>query len=61
MAQHQALHAAIVAGHPGAQLEIIEHCGHMSTMEQPRAVSEALARWLGVAAAVRGLSAAPEQ
>ena len=48
VAQHQALHGAIVAGHPVAQLEIVEHCGHMSTMEEPRAVGEALARWLAL-------------
>lgn len=41
-AQHEAMHAAI----PGATLSIIEHCGHMCTLEQPQAVSEALARWL---------------
>ncbi|MFT4161732.1 alpha/beta fold hydrolase [Shinella sp.] len=31
---------------PGARLEIIGNCGHMSTMEQPRAVSQAMANWL---------------
>jgi len=41
-AQHEGMAAAI----PGAQLVIVEHCGHMCTMEQPRAVSEALAGWL---------------
>lgn len=41
-AQHQAMAAAI----PGAQLVIVEHCGHMCTLEQPQAVSEALAGWL---------------
>lgn len=41
-AQHEAMAAAI----PGAQLVIIEHCGHMCTMEQPQAVSEALTAWL---------------
>jgi pimeloyl-ACP methyl ester carboxylesterase len=30
----------------GATLEIVEHSGHMSTMEQPAAVSAAMARWL---------------
>lgn len=41
-AQHEAMAAAI----SGAQLVIVEHCGHMCTMEQPQAVSEALAAWL---------------
>ncbi len=41
-AQHEVMAAAI----PGAQLVIVEHCGHMCTMEQPQAVSEALAAWL---------------
>ena len=41
-AQHEAMHAAI----PHATLRIVEHCGHMCTMEQPQALSEALAAWL---------------
>lgn len=41
-AQHEAMAAAI----PGAQLVIVENSGHMTTMEQPQAVSEALAEWL---------------
>lgn len=41
-AQHEAMAAAI----PNAMLAIIEHCGHMCTMEQPQAVNEALAAWL---------------
>ncbi len=41
-AQHETMAAAI----PGAQLLIVEDCGHMTTMEQPQAVSEALAAWL---------------
>lgn len=31
---------------PGAELVAIEHCGHMSTLEQPSAVNAALRRWL---------------
>jgi pimeloyl-ACP methyl ester carboxylesterase len=31
---------------PGARLELVEHCGHMTTMERPAAVSAALRRWL---------------
>lgn len=41
-AQHEAMAAAI----PGAQLVIIEHSGHMCTMEQPQAVNAALIEWL---------------
>lgn len=41
-AQHEAMRAAI----PNAGLTIIEHCGHMCTLEQPQAVSAALAGWL---------------
>ncbi|WP_066707807.1 alpha/beta fold hydrolase [Curvibacter delicatus] len=41
-AQHEVMAAAI----PNATLAIIEHCGHMCTMEQPQAVNEALAAWL---------------
>lgn len=41
-AQHEAMAAAI----PGAQLVIVEHSGHMCTMEQPAAVNAALAEWL---------------
>jgi pimeloyl-ACP methyl ester carboxylesterase len=41
-AQHEAMAAAI----PGAELVIVEHSGHMCTLEQPQAVSDALAGWL---------------
>lgn len=41
-AQHEAMQALI----PGATLSIIEHCGHMCTMEQPQAVNAAMAAWL---------------
>lgn len=40
--QHERMAAAIA----GAQLCIVEQCGHMSTMEQPRVVNAALERWL---------------
>ena len=42
-----ALSQEIAAAIPGAKLEIVEDCGHLSTMEQPAAVSAALQRWLG--------------
>ncbi|MBV9834108.1 MAG: alpha/beta fold hydrolase [Alphaproteobacteria bacterium] len=38
----------IAAAIPGAKLEIVEECGHLSTMEQPEAVNAALLRWLGM-------------
>ena len=41
-AQHEAMQAAI----PYATLSIVENCGHMCTLEQPQAVTEALALWL---------------
>jgi pimeloyl-ACP methyl ester carboxylesterase len=31
---------------PGARLEVVERCGHMSAMERPAEVSAALRRWL---------------
>jgi pimeloyl-ACP methyl ester carboxylesterase len=36
----------MVAAIPGAHLEIIEDCGHLSTLEQPDAVNRALRHWL---------------
>lgn len=32
---------------PGAELAVIEDCGHLATMERPDAVSAAMRRWLG--------------
>jgi pimeloyl-ACP methyl ester carboxylesterase len=42
VSQHEELAAAI----PGSNLVIVEDCGHMSPVEQPPAVTEALLRWL---------------
>lgn len=39
-------HAAIAQKIAGAVLEVVPHCGHMSTLEQPAAVSDALSAWL---------------
>ena len=36
----------IAAGIPGAKLEIVPDCGHLSTMERPEAVNRALRAWL---------------
>jgi pimeloyl-ACP methyl ester carboxylesterase len=40
-------HEAMQAGKPHARLAIIEHCGHLSTIEQPEAVTRVLAQFLG--------------
>lgn len=39
-------HEAIAACIPGAQLEVIEDSGHLSTIEQPDAVNTVLKKWL---------------
>jgi pimeloyl-ACP methyl ester carboxylesterase len=39
-------HEAIAAKIPGARLEIIEDCGHLSTIEQPESVNRVLIDWL---------------
>jgi pimeloyl-ACP methyl ester carboxylesterase len=36
----------IAAGIPGARLEIVPHCGHLSTLEQPEAATRAMLAWL---------------
>lgn len=45
LSRHEEMAAAI----PGARLAAIAHCGHMSTMEQPGPVNDALAAWLETA------------
>lgn len=35
---------------PGARLEIVERCGHLSSIDQPEAVTEALRAWIRSAA-----------
>jgi pimeloyl-ACP methyl ester carboxylesterase len=42
LAAHEEMALAI----PGAELEVIEHCGHLSTLERPTEVNAALERWL---------------
>ena len=39
-------HEEIAAGIKGARLEVIEDCGHLSTLEKPAEVNAALRRWL---------------
>lgn len=41
-----ALHEEMAAAIPGARLSVIEGCGHLSSLEQPQAVSELLRGWL---------------
>jgi pimeloyl-ACP methyl ester carboxylesterase len=36
----------IASAIPGARLEIVPDCGHLSTMERPEAVNRALRAWL---------------
>jgi pimeloyl-ACP methyl ester carboxylesterase len=40
------LHEEMAASIPGARLVLIEECGHLSTMEQPPAVTALLRQWL---------------
>ena len=42
LAAHEDMAHAI----PGAVLEVVERCGHLSTLERPTEVNAALARWL---------------
>jgi pimeloyl-ACP methyl ester carboxylesterase len=42
LADHEAMAACI----PGSRLVVIEDCGHLSTIEQPVAVTQALGHWL---------------
>ncbi len=41
-----ALHEELGAGIKGARLEVLEDCGHLSTLERPTEVNAALRRWL---------------
>jgi pimeloyl-ACP methyl ester carboxylesterase len=40
------LHSEMAGRIAGAELTIINECGHLSTLEQPQAVNRALSRWL---------------
>ncbi|HEV2161239.1 MAG TPA: alpha/beta fold hydrolase [Stellaceae bacterium] len=42
----RALAEEIAAGIPGARLDLIDHCGHLSAMERPDAVTAELRQWL---------------
>ena len=41
-----ALHEEIASAIPGAELIVLEDCGHMSTLEQPAATTAAMRAWL---------------
>jgi pimeloyl-ACP methyl ester carboxylesterase len=40
------LHENMAAELPNGRLRVLERCGHLSPLEQPRAVTAALRRWL---------------
>jgi pimeloyl-ACP methyl ester carboxylesterase len=40
------LHEEMARAIPGANLRVIEECGHLSTLERPEEVSAALVTWL---------------
>lgn len=40
------IHEEMADAIPNARLQVIEHCGHLSPLEQPQAVTDALRRWL---------------
>ena len=40
------LHEEMAAAIPGAELVVVEDCGHLSPLEQPEAVTAALRSWL---------------
>jgi pimeloyl-ACP methyl ester carboxylesterase len=39
-------HEEMASAIPGSRLEVVEDCGHLSTLERPAEVSAALGRWL---------------
>jgi pimeloyl-ACP methyl ester carboxylesterase len=41
-----AMHEELAALIPGARLVVVEHCGHLSTLERPEEVNAALRAWL---------------
>jgi pimeloyl-ACP methyl ester carboxylesterase len=40
----------IAAGIPAAKLVLLDRCGHLAPLEQPEAVTAAMAEWLKVPA-----------
>ena len=41
------VHEEVADAVPGAELVVVDGCGHLSTLERPDAVTAALRRWLG--------------
>jgi len=41
------VHEEMAAGIPNARLTVIEHCGHLSTLERPEEVTGAMKAWIG--------------
>lgn len=39
-------HEELAANIPGAKLRVLEKCGHLSTLERPKEVNDALREWL---------------
>lgn len=46
-----ALHEELADGITGANLRVIDRCGHLSTLERPEEVTQAMREWLGALAA----------
>ena len=42
LARHEVMHTRL----PGSRLVVVEEAGHMTTMEQPEAVTQAMAEWM---------------
>lgn len=40
------VHEEMAGGIPDAGLRVVEHCGHLSTLERPEAVTRAMAAWI---------------
>lgn len=47
------LHSQMAAAIPGARLAVLEHCGHLCSLEQPAAITALLRNWLELAGARR--------
>ena len=45
------VHEELRDGAPGATLTVIDDCGHLSALEQPQRVTDALVAWLVTAEA----------
>ena len=41
------LHEELAAGIPGVSLRMVDRCGHLSTLERPEEVTQAMREWLG--------------